>query len=125
MIAMTTKTTKKKVAGKEKKKKGISRETALARHYRRPTRARIRDECEFNKKIGKDPTQAWSDHPSASDVLGIDIPTEIDKRGNMTVSKKAPDVCLAGANRDPDLAKKLKGRKINPIYDPNFEAEKW
>lgn len=122
---MTTKTTKTKVTGKEKKKKGISREAALVRHYKRPVKARIRDECEFNKKIGKDPTQAWSEHPSASDVIGIDIPTDIDSRGNMTVSKKIPDVCLTGGKSDPDILKKLKGRKINPIYDPNFKGEEW
>lgn len=108
----------KKSKPKKKKSARVSREAALKRHYERPKKARLKDECEVNKTVHAYPTKEWMEHPQKSDVLGIDVPTEIDEHGRMKVSKKMPAYCLSESS--PGIKKALKGRKINPIYDPKF-----
>ena len=105
----------------KKKSTRISREAALERHYQRPRKARIRDECETNKTIHKTPTKGWSAHPNKSDVLGIDVPTEVDAKGHMKVTTKSPAFCLN--EKDENFQKTIKGRKINPIYDPTYKPD--
>lgn len=54
-----------------------------------------------------------------SDVLGIDVPTDIDENGKMKLSKKQPLFCIGG----PEMKKTIKGKKINPIYDPKYNTD--
>lgn len=105
-----------------KKSARITREEALKRHYKRPPHARSRDECEINKHVNKEPTKAWEKSPNKSDVLGIDVPTLIDEHGNMRVSRVKPKFCFTLEDKEK-IAKAIKGKKINPIYDPKYDIE--
>lgn len=110
---------KKITSSKTKKKKKVvsakvSRDLAMQAHFERNKRARCVDENEWSKDVREDADIDWIRHPERSDVIGIDIPTEIDDNRKMIVSKKIPRKCT--------MIKKgtmHKGNLINPSYIPD------
>lgn len=71
---------KKKMTKKPKASTKVERDVAVRRHLSRSKRSRCPDEYEFSNIIKREPDIDWMRHPEKSDVLGIDVPTRVNRK---------------------------------------------